>query len=72
MAKLAIESAHKAGKLNDTSRSGEYFGRCEYIDYERLKKGIVKSGTDQTQTWSFKTAMAAVGVGMVVIRSSVI
>lgn len=71
-AKVAIESAHKAGKLNDTSRPGQYWGRCEYIDYKRLKQGIRDSGASQHHDGMIKTLISALGVGLFLVGSGLV
>ena len=65
-AKIAVEAAHKAGKLDDTSRPGQLWGRCEYIDYERLKKGLRDdiSGSSQVHVGTTKAWMNALCVGL--------
>ena len=65
-AKVAVETAHKAGTLNDTSRPDQFWGRCEYIDYESLKKGIRDniSGSPQVHVGTSKALMNAVCVGL--------
>lgn len=54
-AQVAIESAQKAGKINGTLSPRLFWRRCEYIDYDRLKKGIIKgSGAEQSYVGSMR------------------
>ncbi|KAK0117863.1 hypothetical protein ONS95_012184 [Cadophora gregata] len=70
-AKVAVEAASKAGKLNDTSSPGQYWGRCEYIDYKKLKEGL-RNGASQKHVGTTKALMSAVGVGLLMIGSGII
>ena len=65
-AKVAMDDAHKAGKLNDTARAGEYWGRCEYIDYEKLQKGVWSKAPPK-YVWSLSLLVAVVSAGMFVL-----
>lgn len=69
----AIEKAKTAGTLNgnDTVAS-MYYGRCEWIDYDRLKKGIQKSSKSkgaQEKVVSLQALVSVVGLGMLVVGS---
>lgn len=54
---------------NSTLQDGHYGGRCEYVDYERLKNGTVEKGIvksrGQGETVSMKMLLGVSALGFV-------
>ena len=53
-------------ELNNATRVEDAFGRCEYIDYAALKKGVITSGEEKSVVFSIKMVLT-IGLGALLV-----